>query len=429
MVSTTPDGTADGINQEVLIMASNKLTDTKIKGKLKTGKHTDGEGLYLVVLNSGTKSFRRNYRFRGKQFTHTYGKYPAISLSKARELNRQVSVMLADNIDPKQEKKSSKITGKLFSEYAYQWLEKQKEEGRAENTLHDMKLRIDKNLVPQLDKLDIEKVTTADLLEILQVVSKRGARETAIRLASVLRRIFNELLILGLIKNNPAQGLNELLVKPDPKKKSNFNHIADAVVFGRLLKAIDNPPARQDFTVTQALKFMPLVFLRPINVRELKWSYVDFERKIITIPADKMKSGKELKVPLAQQAIKILTDMQKLTSDKEFVFITGHSRNDNPISENTTTRQLRNKIIDPVTNEPFKVTSHGFRHTASTLMNELGYNGDAIELQLAHCSKDRIRATYNKAELLVKRTKMMQDWADYLDGLKGENVVQFRRAG
>ena len=424
MVSTTSDGTVDGINQEELIMASNKLTDTKIKGKLKVGKHTDGEGLYLVVLNSGIKSFRRNYRYRGKQFTHTYGKYPAISLSKARELNRQVSAMLADNIDPKQEKKSSKITGKLFSEYAYQWLKKQKEEGRAENTLHD---RIDKNLVPQLDKLDVEKVTTADLREILQVVSKRGARETAIRLASVLRRIFNELLILGLIKNNPAQGLNELLVKPDPKKKSNFNHITDAVVFGRLLKAIDNPPARQDFTVSQALKFMPLVFLRPINVRELKWSYVDFERKIITIPADKMKAGKKLKVPLAIQALKILTNMQQLTGSEEFVFITGHSRNGNPISENTTTRQLRNKIIDPVTDKPFKVTSHGFRHTASTLMNELGYNGDAIELQLAHCSKDRIRATYNKAELMAMRTKMMQNWADYLDGLKGENVVQFRK--
>ena len=428
-------------------MASNKLTNSKCKNakadegnkdkgiKPKPYKLTDGDGLYLQVLTTGIKSFRRNYRYNGKQVTYTFGKYPAVTLAKARELNREVSALLADGKDPraaKKQQKLSQLNQKPFSHYANDWLQKQKDEGRAETTLHDMRLRIDKNLIPALDKLDMRKVTTADLLGILQVVSNRGARETAIRLAGILVKIFAPLLILGLIKNNPAQGVNELLTKPDPEKKSNFKHITDPIVLGRLLIAIDKPPPRQDIVVTQALKLMPLVFLRPINLRELKWEYIDFTSKTITIPRSKMKVKSKKKpdfiIPLSHQAIRVLKVLEPLTGDKEFVFVTGQSRNGKPLSECTTTQQLRNKIIDPVTAKPFGVTSHGFRHTASTLMNELGYEPDAIELQLDHNMPDLgsgTRATYNKAVKLALRTKIMQEWADYLDGLKAGNVIQF----
>jgi integrase len=255
-------------------------------------------------------------------------------------------------------------------------------------------------------------------------MSSRGAKETAVRLANVLRRVFNEILILGLIDSNPAQGLAELLPNPDRRIDNNFGHITSTSDLRVLLKQIDCPTVKQDFAVTQALKLMPLVFLRPYNIRFLKWEYINFEDSIINIPATELKNNKSLDVPLAYQAVKILKEMQAVTGDKEYVFVTNRGK-DTPLSENTTTRAIQ-RLINPVTSKPFGsgfMTSHGIRHTASTMLNELGYHSDIIELQLAHMNKDRIRATYNKAQWMEKRINMMQSWADYLDGLKNQGNV------
>jgi integrase len=191
-----------------------------------------------------------------------------------------------------------------------------------------------------------------------------------------------------------------------------------------LLNQIDNPTVKQDFAVTQALKLMPLVFLRPYNIRFLKWEYINFDDRIINIPATELKNNKPLDVPLASQAIEILRDMLPITGDKEYVFVTSRGK-DTPLSENTTTKAIQ-RLINPITGKSFGtgfMTSHGFRHTASTMLNELNYHSDIIELQLAHTNKDRIRATYNKAQWMEKRINMMQAWADYLDGLKSQGNV------
>jgi integrase len=252
-------------------------------------------------------------------------------------------------------------------------------------------------------------------------MTDRGARETAKRMAGVLRRVYNEILILGVVDTNPAQGLAELLPVPDKHLKGNFGHITSPGEIKVLLQLIDSPSQRQDFATTQALRLMPLVFLRPRNIRFLKWEYIDFENNFINIPAREIKTRKPLTVPLAHQAVTILKDMEQLTGSFEYVFVSGHGKG-KPLSENTTTNALK-RFINPETGEPFGtgyMTSHGFRHMASTLLNEMGYDPDVIELQLAHINKDRIRATYNKAQLMDKRTQMMQEWADYLDGLKNE---------
>jgi integrase len=321
------------------------------------------------------------------------------------------------------------LNDKRFSHYAKQWFDKQ---NLAETTSGDLWQRINKNLTPYLDKKKVNEFTTADLLKIMLIMTNRGAKETANRMANVLRRIYNEILILGIVETNPAQGLAELLAKPDHRLKENFGHITSENDVRMLLKLIDNPTARQDFAVTQALKFMPLVFLRPRNIRFLKWEYIDFESNLISLPASELKTNKPLYVPLTHQAITILKEIQPLTGNGEYVFVSGHSRNGQPLSENSTTQALR-RFINPNTGEKFGtgfMTSHGFRHMASTMLNELGYAPDVIELQLAHINKDRIRATYNKAQLWDKRVTMMQAWADYLDGLKsGSNVIPIRKAG
>ncbi len=404
------------------------LTDTAVKNAKpedKARKLSDGGGLYLLIKPTGYKSWKYDYRLDNIRGSYTIGNYPDISLKKAREEHREARELVAMGINPKQIKIQRKVKDELknkrFSFYINEWLDKQV---LAKATYSDLKQRIDKNLIPYLDGKYINEYTTADLLGVMQRMSKRGAKETAIRLANILRRVFNEILILGIIDTNPAQGLAELLPKPDRRIDNNFGHITDEKDLRILLKQIDRPTVKQDFAVTQALKLMPLVFLRPYNIRFLKWEYINFEDSIINIPAAELKNNKPLDVPLATQAIEILREMQAVTGDKDYVFVTSRGK-DTPLSENTTTRAIQ-RLINPVTGKPFGsgfMTSHGFRHTASTMLNELGYHSDIIELQLAHTNKDRIRATYNKAQWLEKRVNMMQAWADYLDGLKSEGNV------
>jgi integrase len=170
------------------------------------------------------------------------------------------------------------------------------------------------------------------------------------------------------------------------------------------------------------------VFLRPHNIRYLSWEYIDFENHLINIPASELKTRKPLTVPLATQAEIILKDMHRLTGELEYVFVSSRGQNAKviiPLSENTTTKAIQ-RLINPITNKPFGVgymTSHGFRHTASTMLNELGFDSDIIELQLAHIDKNQVRATYNKAQWMEKRINMMQAWANYLDGLKTQGNV------
>jgi len=401
------------------------------KPKDKLYKLFDGGGLYLQVNTSGYKCWKYDYRIGTARGTYTIGQYPDVSLKSARVDHREAREYVVKGINPKtikeQQQVHNELNDKRFSHYANAWLDKQ---NMVESTFSDLKQRIDKNLIPYLDKKKVNEFSTADLLKILLRMSDRGAKETAQRMAGVVRRIYNEILILGIVDNNPAQGLAELLPKPDVRQKGNFGHITSPDEIRVLLQQIDKPSSRQDFATTQALKLMPLVFLRPKNIRFLKWDYIDFDNKVIKLPASELKTWKALDVPLSTQAIAILKEIEPLTGDGEYVFVTSHG-NSKPISENTTTKAIQ-RIVNPTTGEPFGtgyMTSHGFRHMASTMLNELGFDADVIELQLAHINKDRIRATYNKAQLMDKRVTMMQSWADYLDGLKsGADVVPIKRA-
>ena len=398
---------------------------TNAKPSNKIIKLSDGGGLYLQIKPTGYKCWKYDYRINKKRGTFTVGQYPDISLKKAREIHRDARELVALGISPMTMKVESRtafeLDTKRFSYYAEHWLAKQ---NFASSTFKDLKQRIDKNLIPYLDVKKVNEFSTLDLFNVLKRISNRGSIETAVRMAGVLRKIYNEILILGIVDNNPAQGIAELLPKPDAKTKGNFGHITDPKEVGILLKQIDNSGKKQDFTVTQALKLMPLVFLRPKNIRLLKWEYIDFNDRQINIPANEMKAGKPLSVPLSNQSIEILKTMIPLNGMEEYVFITAHgkTRTGLPLSESTTTKALQ-RLINPATGKPFGtgyMTSHGFRHMASTLLNEMGYDSDVIELQLAHISKDRIRATYNKAQLMDKRVEMMQEWADYLDDLRNE---------
>lgn len=398
------------------------LTSTAVKNakpKDKNYKLTDQGGLYLLVRKTGSKTWKYDYRINGNRGTYTIGRYPETSLKEAREAHIEARRFVAQGMNPTDFKKlnvlKADLNQKRFSDYANQWVAKQ---NLASSTESDLVQRMEKNLYPYMEKKPVDSFTTLDLLNILTPIADRGAKETAKRMAGVLRRVFNELLILGLIENNPAQGLAELLPKPDHRQKSNFGHVTDPSELKHLIQQINNPTKRQDPVTTCALQLMPLLFLRPKNIRFMKWEYIDFSQAMITIPDSEMKAGRELKVPLATQAIAILEKVKQATKRYPYVFVTTHGHG-KPLSENTTTAALK-RLINPSTGKPYGtgyMTSHGFRHTASTLLNEMGYSSDAIELQLAHTNRDRVRATYNKAQLMEERICMMQEWADFIEQL------------
>lgn len=393
------------------------LTDAKIKNlkpKQKAYKTADGGGLYVWTTSNGSKSFRYDFKANGKYATLTFGQYPALSLSKARQRHEEARNHVLRGEDPRETEKAQSLLSKPFSHYAKEMLNSQ---DIRDKTAEKKLAKMQRHLFGPLDRKAVASITAVDLLNLLKPIADAGKRETAKDLATYCRQTFNYLLGLQLIENNPAATVAELL--PKPKKSSNFAHITDPKQFGAFLKGAEAYPG--DIAIKKALQFAALTMLRPYNIRFLRWDYIDLEAKIITIPAEEMKMDRPHKVPLSTQALSILNDMKALTGRKELVFLSSSGQRTGVAMSENTLNQAVIKIKDPKTGKAIGrgvMTSHGFRHTGSTLLNERGYNADAIELQLAHSSKDRIRATYNKAELLPERTVMMQEWADYLDKLR-----------
>jgi integrase len=396
-----------------------KLTDTKVKNikpKSKGFKTSDGGGLYVFTNTKGTKSFRYDFKHNDKYATITFGQYPNLSLAEARRLHEEAKSKVSKGEDPREVDKTNALLTQPFSFYAKAMIDSQ--DLRASTSKKKLS-KMECHLFKPLDKKPVKNITAVDLLNLLKPIADDGRRELAKDLATYCRQTFNYLLSLQLIDNNPAATISELL--PKPKKSTNFAHITNKNELAKLLRGIDLYEG--DIAVRLALKLMPLVMLRPYNIRFLKWEYINLNQKLITIPAEEMKMDRAHKVPLSKQAQKILNDIRKITGKNDLVFLTASGMRTNKEMSENTLNQAVIRVKDEDTGKPIGrgiMTSHGFRHTASTFLNELGYNADAIELQLAHASKDRIRATYNKAELLPERTKMMQEWADYLDEVKSE---------
>ena len=393
------------------------LTDAKVKNikpKDKPFKVSDGGGLYVYVSKSGTKSFRYDASVNKKRFTITIGTYPSTSLLDARNKHDEDRLLIKKGIDPR----NSLPESKPFSYYAAEQMKTLKlQEGTYVKRLGRMRMY----LFPALDKTPVKDITTLELLSLIKPIAESGKYDTAKRLSSYCSQTFDYMLTLQIITSNPAEGLKRLL--PKGEESSNFAHITNLDDIRMFLRAMESQ--KGDYAVKMALQFQTLVFLRPYNVRFLKWEHIDFDKKLITIPAEDMKMKRSHKVPLSTQALAILKNMYRLTGSCKYVFLTSISMNKDkkPMTENTLNVAIT-RLVDPRTNKMFGrgfLTSHGIRHTASTQLNELGFNSDAIELQLAHASKDRIRGVYNKAELLPQRTDMMQSWANYLDELKHED--------
>jgi len=408
-----------------------KLSDTKIrnaKPRKKAFKLYDEDGLYLIVKPSGARWWRVKYHWRGKEQLLSVGVYPDVSLATARQRCQDTHKLVANDINPSAHRAQKKVAEREAAERTYEAIAKQWLEltGRGRKWTADhierVRRRQEVHAWPWIGAKPIAEVTDADVLACLKRVVDRGLLDTAHRLRADTHAIFAYAKKWKLILHNPVADLRDADTLPKLKVTHNAA-IKDPRAFGMLLRALDAYPG--SFVVRSALKLQALVFARPGMLRAAQWSEFDLDAAEWRIPGAKMKMGEQHIVPLSRQALEILRDLYPLTGPDGFVF--PQARNPSrPISENTLGSALRTLGYSADQH-----SAHGFRSSASTMLNESGkWHPDAIERQLAHGERDKVRAAYNSAQHLVERRAMMAAWADYIDTLKaGGNVVPFQRAG
>lgn len=401
-----------------------KLTAKAVKNA-KPGRHSDGEGMYLLVTPVGQKYWRFDYRFLGKYKTLALGVFPDTSLALARSKRIEARTLLASDKDPSVAKRMARATAiqshdNTFQSVASKWLETTSAQRKA-NT--DAKLRswLKRDVMPQLGQFPVSEIKTTDILRVLRKMEVRGVFDSVLRVKKIVSRIMKFAVREGLVERDPTYELQG----PDTFKSKPTKHhaaITDPKVFGGLLRAIAGYEGH--FVIKTALQLSPLVFVRPGELRAMEWVEVDLENAIWAIPGHRMKMSSDHIVPLSTQAVALLKDLHLVTGDRQLAFpsLKGEGR---PLSENTINAALTAMGYDGTRHR-----AHGFRASARTMLDEqLGYPAHLIEHQLAHAVKDANGRAYNRTSHLADRKEMMQYWADYLDKLTaGAAVLQLRAA-
>jgi len=394
-----------------------KLTALEVKsfscpeGK-KQAKKTDGNGLFLLVKSNSSKFWRFRYKFATKHQEMALGKYPSISLHEARKMAENARRLLADGLNPmekrKEKKRASNPEDKAFKVVALRWWKQQKNSW-SEDHAKRVKRWITEDAKSIAGKA-IDQIDAGDITELMLSIEATGASKKAPVILSIINRIFGYGLAHRLTRTNPAMGLPlRDILKPMAKVK----HRAAIVKTPELAKLIKDIEVGESggYCTVEALKLIPRLFLRPKEIRFLKWNYVDFEDGLIRIPAEDMKRGREHLVPIATQVLKQLQEIQKVTGYSQYVFPSERDSS-KPMSKNVMTNRLR------ALGYPADVMSaHGFRSTASTLLHENGWGHDVIETQLAHLTGTATSRAYNRSIYLADRKEMMQEWASFLDKL------------
>ncbi|MEO8400734.1 MAG: integrase arm-type DNA-binding domain-containing protein [Gammaproteobacteria bacterium] len=392
------------------------VTCRNAKPREKAYKLSDEKGLYLFIKPNGTNSWRLKYRILGKEKTLSIGLYPDVSLQAARNARDNARTKLADKIDPGLAKQVSKRSAKEAAENSFEmiareWFIKFSSKWSPSHSERILR-RLEKDIFPWLGKRPIAEISAPELLAVLRRMESRGAIETAHRASQNCGQIFRYAIATGHAERDPSADLKGAI---PPPKKAHHASIINPSKIGELLRAIDGYQGH--FVTKCALRLAPLVFVRPGELRHAEWCEFNLATDEWRIPAEKMKMRVTHIVPLSTQAIAVIRELRSLTGDGKYLFPSVRSSK-RAMSENTVLGALRR--LGYTSDE---MTGHGFRSMASTLLNEQGWNPDAIERQLAHGERNTVRAAYNYAEYLPERKKMMQHWADYLDKLKNSNNV------
>ncbi|MDR2162172.1 MAG: tyrosine-type recombinase/integrase [Desulfovibrio sp.] len=393
------------------------LNDTLIRSLKPTGKpkkHFDGGGMFLFVTATGSKLWRMVYHFDKKEKLLSFGEYPSVSLKDARERREEAKRLLAQGIDPGAHKKAviaNRIAEQAnsFKNIALEWHENQTEQFTARHR-EQVLFRLNAYLFPAFGSIAVSKLEPQDLLAVARAAEKRGLQVTPQLLVQLVGQILRYAIATGRAKHNIAADLRGAL---KPRRGQHRAVITEPGKIGPLMRAIDSYPGY--FPLCCALRLAPLVFTRPTELCAAEWNEIDLEAKEWRIPAARMKMRRLHIVPLADQAVRILEELHPYSGGGKYLFPSVRT-DDKHISTSAVLLALRRMGYDK--NE---LCTHGFRGMASTLLNELGYNRDWIERQLAHDEKNAVRAAYNHAQYLPERRKMMQAWADFLYELRNND--------
>jgi integrase len=389
------------------------LTDAAVrnaKPRAADYKTSDGEGLYLLVRPNGARLWNLAYRFGGKQKKLSIGAYPLVSLADARDARLAAKKALRDGIDPSVLKKITKANRRMSSENTFrvisdEFIKRCKKDGAKEGTTRKLEWMLSLVMTP-LGSVPITDITSPMVYQAVQRIEKRGKLDTAQRLLATISRVFRFGVITARCERDPAAILAGSLTSPTV---THHSAIFDPPKFGALIRAIRSYEGQEATRV--ALNLLPYVVVRPGEIRWAEPGEFDLEGKTWTLPPDRMKMRRGHVVPLSRQAIEILRPALEDRKDKKLLF-PGLRSEKRPISDMTLNAALRRLGFSAD-----EMTAHGFRRTFSTMLNEHGWNRDWIERQLAHKDPNKIRESYNSAEFLEDRTKMMQWWADHVDRL------------
>jgi integrase len=371
-------------------------------------KMSDGGGLFLLIKPNGSKLWQQKYRFLGKERLLSHGQYPDVSLAQARQKRDDARALLAEGGDPAVQKKLDQIAAETQARTTFKLVAEEYIEGAEERDLAPATMKKKRwfllDLAAPLHNRPINEITAAEVLYLLKSIEKSGRRETAKKMRSALSAVFRLAVVTQRAEHDPTGPLKDALLPP---KVVGRAAITDEQQFGALLRAFD------EFTgwpvIIEAMTFQILTMTRPSEARGAVKSEFNLDTEIWTIPPERTKMRREHKVPLSRQALAIVTSNWPTVDRLELLFpsLVSHRK---WLSENAFNSALRRMGYSKE-----EVTAHGFRVTASTILNTRGYDPDVIEAALAHQDKNVIRRTYNRSIYWDQRLKLMQDWADLCD--------------
>lgn len=398
------------------------LSIKNAKAKERPYKLSDGLGLYLFVSKTGSKLWRMKYRFSGKEKLLSFGAWPDVSLVVAREHRDSARKQVSQGIDPGEARRINKFTTKLSNENNFEFVAREWHKKFTSTWSSDYAKtiidRLELNIFPWIGQRPAGAIKAPELLSILRQIESRGAIETAHRIKTICSQIFRYAIVTDRAERDPTQDLRGAI---PPAEKKHYAALTEPKAFAGLLRAIDGYAG--SFVVKCALQLAPLLFVRPGELRHGEWPEFNFNTRLWTIPAEKMKMTRDHIVPLSKQAISILVSLKPLTGHGRYV-LPCHKSTLRPMSENAVRAALRSMGFS---NE--EMTGHGFRAIARTLLDEvLHFRPDIIEHQLAHKVRDPNGRAYNRTAHIEERKKMMQAWADYIDELRsGAKIISITR--
>ena len=399
------------------------LTDSKLKNAkpdARPYKLVDGQGLHALVQTSGSVLWQQRYRFEGKERTASHGSYPLVSLLEARKKRDELKKLLLEGLDPAKVKRQRSADGgfslgETFKEIADTW-HKQWSEVRSPRHAAYVRRRLEGDVFPVIGDLPIASLRPLDVVKVIKAIEARGAVDIAKRAYQTIGAICRYAVAHGLMDRDPTRDVkpSDILIS---RRSTNYARV-DVKELPELLRAVE---AYQGTSTTRmALKLMALTFVRTGELIAARWTEFDISEAVWRIPAERMKMRTEHIVPLSRQAIETLQTLKVISGNAELLF-PGDRNRKKPISNNTLLKALERMGFKG------RMTGHGFRGLASTVLHENGFDHAHIEVQLAHQERNRISASYNHALYLKQRTVLMQWWADYLDQAIGRNVVVLKR--